>query len=174
MQRPAWPTLIPAFFDINTFRSPSPLPSEIPGVKRKAQSPVSLPNMLWNGKYSKQAKSSSPSTSSGSEDEADIISDDDSGSDVATSNKSRSIKDPNAPARLKKSKPTPVEVKTTEGLPKARLFVIDNLVTVFKEIFGGTFNQEETSLYAAEVEENIFENFKDGQGSKAVAGGRYK
>lgn len=59
-------------------------------------------------------------------------------------------------------------------LPKARLFVLDRLAILVKSIFGDKLDEEGVHRYAKNLEDSLFEGFKDGQGSKAVAGGRYK
>lgn len=64
--------------------------------------------------------------------------------------------------------------KNTVLLPKARLFVLDRLAVLVKGIFGDKLDEEGVQRYAKNLEEGLFEGFKDGQGPKAVAGGRYK
>jgi hypothetical protein len=41
-------------------------------------------------------------------------------------------------------------------------------------IFGEKLDEEGVHRYAKNVEDSLFEAFKDGAGPKAVAGGRYK
>jgi hypothetical protein len=59
-------------------------------------------------------------------------------------------------------------------LPKARIFVLDKLAELVRGIFGDKMDEEGVSRYAKNVEDSLFEAFKDGTGPKAVAGGRYK
>ena len=59
-------------------------------------------------------------------------------------------------------------------LPKARAFILDRLAKLVEGIFQGSLSTEGALAYAMELEESMFELFKDGQGEKAVAGARYK
>lgn len=109
----------------------------------------------------------------------------DSGSDAAASlpqrqiKRRRSTKEPSQ-LPLNVAKPTvprplpPANRKNTALLPKARLFVLDRLALLVKGIFGDKLDDEGVQRYAKNLEQSLFDGFKDGQGSKAVAGGRYK
>jgi hypothetical protein len=54
------------------------------------------------------------------------------------------------------------------------VFVLDKLAETVRSIFGDKLDYEAVNRYAKNVEESLFEAFKDGTGPKAVAGGRYK
>jgi hypothetical protein len=54
------------------------------------------------------------------------------------------------------------------------VFVLEKLAELVKSIFGDKLDNEGVSRYAKNLEDSLFEAFKDGTGPKAVAGGRYK
>lgn len=136
-------------------------------------------------------KSQATSTAGDSDDEVDnppetSDSDSDSGSD-ATAPQPRQVKRPRSskepsqkpasdvkPTIPRPRPPPPANRTNTALLPKARLFVIDKLTELVKAIFVDKLDEEGVHRYAKNLEASLFEGFKDGQGAKAVAGGRYK
>lgn len=52
--------------------------------------------------------------------------------------------------------------------------MLDKLAVLVRGIFGDKLDEEGVNRYAKNVEDSLFEAFKDGTGPKAVAGGRYK
>lgn len=52
--------------------------------------------------------------------------------------------------------------------------MLEKLAGLVRGIFGDKLDEEGINRYAKNVEDSLFEAFKDGTGPKAVAGGRYK
>lgn len=113
-----------------------------------------------------QIRSDSSSDSDQEEAEIDNSSSSDSGSDAAVESK------PRKRARIKDSPKARVKKEPPKGKAKelsgARVFILDKLANLVKKLFGDA--EVDASGYAAELEESLFEHFKEGQG----VGGRYK
>jgi hypothetical protein len=183
-------------YDISTFKSPSPTRPLPKATKRKTSRSVRLMSThavtleAETNQVSQQQEPSTdetfteePSEEVDNPPESSSTSSSDSGSDAAVPQRQvkrpRSSKEPSQrpPSVAKATVPRPLPPanrKNTVLLPKARLFVLDRLAILVKGIFGEKLDDEGVHRYAKNLEESLFEGFKDGQGPKAVAGGRYK